>query len=378
MKTAKRVRNRRAKTMRGGKVFEGLRYISEGAQGATYLTRNNKILKFLKRGETGDEEVKIHSKINELRLPYFPKFIKYGKGYTNDPIINSAPNGITTLLPAFTELFNSNRNGAYEYNYILMEFIKNSKKFPDYISGKIEEIIPGKTRPLTNEEIDVLVDHIIQILCKLTFAFYVAMKVYNFTHKDFHMNNCLIRENGDPVIIDFGGSTLHNNTRLNNIRGGTGYDVRSFINQMFGEGFYDHELKNLRPYIMQLRNHPKISRLLEIPFGHGRRSTIERIATTLESIQTNSDVRPFDYMRTFTNMGIDKSEIARAGIKIKYRSPVVVPQVVVPREQKIQEVIQSVMATGFAISYNNANQYLTRAQDDPAQAVQLYMQSLFN
>jgi serine/threonine protein kinase len=331
----KRYNRKKARTitmkMKGGKKFEGVSRISSGAEGVAYLTADKKLLKVMKRGINITDEINLHKKLNELRLPYFPKFLGSGRAVSRNEINLSN----TTLSGLF------NNTGNYPYTYVLMEFVEGGKEFPKYLSDKIEEIIPGKTRPLTAEELEIVVNIVLNIFTKMTFALYVADKVFNYRHNDLNDRNCLIRPNGDPVIIDFGSNRFqYNNIRNNNSgKNSWGYFNKITVNRTYSE-------QKMKQYVNQIRQHPKISRFFELAtFVYPNPISIEKVAVSLLSAKTGEAVKPFDYMKTFTELGIDKSELARAGMKIKYRETRLAP----PRtlDDEIANAKQILGALGF-------------------------------
>lgn len=314
--------------MKGGKKFNGVRRISSGAEGVAYLTANNKILKVMKRGVNISDEIKLHKKLNELRLPYFPKFISSGRAVSKDEI-NLTNNTLSSLF---------NNTGNYPYNYVIMEYVEGGKEFPKYLSDKIESMIPGKTRPLTNEELNTLVNHILDIMSKMTFALYVADKVFNYRHNDLNERNCLIRPNGDPVIIDFGSNEfLYNNQRSNK----SGKNTLGYFTIITSKAYYKDS--NMIPYINQIKQHPKIRRFFELaPFNYETPISIEKIATSLLAVKKDEGL--FNYMQTFRGLGIDASQLARAGIKIKHRATRIAPPINTGIQSQIEEARQGLVA----------------------------------
>ena len=331
LRKTKKNKSNRKKTlkMKGGDKFEGLRYISMGAQGATYLTPDNRVLKVIKAGTGVEEEVYIQGKLNELDLPYFPRLIASGEA-TSQRNFKLIGQNEWRELSSFFNNNNTPRRGPHRGTYVVMEYVGGGKIFPKYFSDKIRSIVPGLDRPLTEEEVSMLTNEFLDIFSKLSFALYVADKVFNYRHKDFHENNCLIKPNGDPVVIDFGGSRFYNNRTRNERNANSGHDLRTLLSTVSAIGNYDYDVQ---PYMGVVLDTEPLRQLTSLPFRsrwHHSNTTrirlpIESIASRIELIKTG-EKQPFDYTRTFSNIGIDRSMIERAAEKIENRQVIVDPE----------------------------------------------------
>ena len=104
---------------------------------------------------------------------------------------------------------------------------------------------------------------------------------------------------------------------------------------------------------------------------------IENVISRLESIKTGTDVERFEYMRSFTNLGISKSEIVRAGIKIKYRLPVVnPPPPELTRNQKIAKLISNFRQAQMIITEEQSAELINEAGGNIVRAKEIYMDRL--
>jgi serine/threonine protein kinase len=337
MKSRRTAKTRRVYRQRGG-VFEGITYISQGADGATFRTNDDRLLKIVKQVRGLDREISVHQRLTSLELPYFPNFIESGQCINQGPINFTA----NALRPRTTICDAAEGNvGAYPYPYILMEYVEGGREFPKYLDAKIRALVPGLTRPLNDEEVSSLVDSILGTFAHLCFAFYVAAKVFNYRHNDFNERNCLIKPDGIPVIIDFGSNRMLNNNSVARNINRTGRNIVGYRNYIMNLRNY---AEDIRPYIEQIKNNANLRRLISYNPNHEAAAKVEKLSTILESIRTRDPELAFNYQRTFSTLGIPQDLIDRGAQKIRDRVAIAAPP---PEEVTFESQMAALAPLGF-------------------------------
>lgn len=335
MKYTKRsTKTRKNKTRRhrqkgGAKKFTGLTYISSGSEGVVYKTADGRALKIQKSGKINEREITAQRKLTELDLPYFPKL--YEK-----EICLSTVNFETVHKQSLTEFCDD--VGPYQYDYVIMELI-NGKEYPQYLLHKLIATGAWDRKTLSAAELQPIAEEYLNILCKFTFAFYCADKKMFFRHNDFDYKNSLIKDDGTPMIIDFGAASY---VGSDNFRGNSpsGQDMLGFIRTTLGgpnlrsaikkilmtpaNYTNGNEMNYIKPerkeiineYIERYTSITKIIResplLRDIwTISQNRNKTILDYIKQLETIKTKSPAGDFNHERSFRALGIPEDEIQK-------------------------------------------------------------------
>ena len=313
----------------GAKKFTGLTYISAGTEGVIYKTADGRALKIQKSGRINEKEITVQRKLTELDLPYFPKL--YEK-----EICLSTVRFDTVHKQSLTEFCDD--VGPYQYDYVIMELI-NGKEYPQYLLHKLMSMGAWDRKTLSDAEVQPIAEEYINILCKLAFAFYCADKKMFFRHNDFDYKNSLIKDDGTPMIIDFGAASFFGSDNFNSDIP-SGKDMLGFIRSTLGGSNLRSAIKKIlmtpdnyrngntmnyiKPekrekideYVTRYSSITKIIR--ESPLlrdiwriSQNRNKTILDYIKQLEAIKTQSAAGEFNHERSFRALGIPEDEIQK-------------------------------------------------------------------
>lgn len=153
---------------------------------------------FAEDNDTTKKEVLITKSLSDLNLSYFPKF--YG-----------------------SDILNSKR-------YIVIEKIKG-KDYRTYVRDNYLS--------KTDMNVDNFVNWYLNFIKQIATALQIALKQICFTHEDFDTKNCMVRDDGTPVIIDFGVSQLGESNCIKSAE--SCHDIASFIRTSTRLSNYKHE-----------------------------------------------------------------------------------------------------------------------------------------
>ena len=323
-------RKTRKHRQRGGaNKFTGLSYISSGSEGVVYRTSNGRALKIQKSGKINEREIIAQEKLTEIDIPYFPKL------YEKDICISSIDFS-TVNKQELTEFCDG--TGPYQYDYVVMELI-NGKEYPQYLLRKLIDMGAWERKILSDEEIALIANEYISILCRLAFAFYCADRKMYFRHNDFDYKNSLIKSDGTPIIIDFGSASFIGSDNFDS-NTSSGKDMLGFIRSTIGPSHFKSAIKKMlftkdnykntnmnyikneaKPrmntsittyssILKQLRESDELRGIWSLASLY-RGATILDYIYLLETIKTGVPEEAFDFQRSFRNLGIPEDEIQR-------------------------------------------------------------------
>ena len=329
---ARRYQNRKTRKnkQRGGaNKFTGLTYISSGSEGVVYRTSDGRALKIQKSGKINEREIIAQEKLTEIDIPYFPKI------YEKDICISSIDFS-TVNKQELTEFCDG--TGPYQYDYVVMELI-NGKEYPQYLLRKLIDMGAWERKILSDEEIALIANEYISILCRLAFAFYCADKKIFFRHNDFDYKNSLIKSDGTPIIIDFGSASFIGSDNFDR-NTPSGKDMLGFIRSTIGPSHFKSAIKkilfsknnykntnmnyikneakpqmntSLSTYssiLKQLRESDELRGIWSLASLYREANILDYIYL-LETIKTGVPEEAFDFQRSFRNLGIPEDEIQR-------------------------------------------------------------------
>lgn len=202
----------------GGR-YQNLTFLGEGAESVVYKTSDNKALKIMKKAENfmSPTESAIITKIQELNLPNFPKYYLFGKCKS---LVD--PDKDTTE-------FCINDDEGKEYQYIIMDTIEGEdmmtlfyKTFSRYF---ISEQIDFQSDDYNNTK-EYYIIFLLKVCLKIVQVLKDANEKFGFRHNDFDYRNCMIKEDGTPIIIDFGSSSMNDHAAFQC------KDIRAFVNSV--------------------------------------------------------------------------------------------------------------------------------------------------
>ena len=350
-------RKTRKHRQRGGaNKFTGLTYISSGSEGVVYRTSNGRALKIQKSGKINEREIIAQEKLTEIDIPYFPKL------YEKDICISSIDFS-TVNKQELTEFCDG--TGPYQYDYVVMELI-NGKEYPQYLLRKLIDMGAWERKILSDEEIALIANEYISILCRLAFAFYCADRKMYFRHNDFDYKNSLIKSDGTPIIIDFGSASFIGSDNFDS-NTSSGKDMFGFIRSTIGPSHFKSAIKKMlftkdnykntnmnyikneaKPrmntsittyssILKQLRESYELRGIWSLVSLY-REATILDYIYLLETIKTGVPEEAFDFERSFRNLGIPEDEIQR--------TKDIVPPALPPRRQNVS-AMNTLISMGF-------------------------------
>lgn len=186
-----------------GGEYTNLQYLGQGAESIVYGMKDGFALKVIKdpSKRISDEERDIMQKLSDLKSPYFPQIKAFGNCKNNIQLDER-----TTRFCVVEK-----EKEETDYQYIVMEII-NGKDMMTIFYETFKDYANNERLDLTNLEfarkINDFSNYFIEIIKKIVDGLILANKEYKFRHGDFDFRNCLIKEDGTPVIIDFGSSTI--------------------------------------------------------------------------------------------------------------------------------------------------------------------------
>lgn len=356
---ARRYQNRKTRKnkQRGGaNKFTGLTYISSGSEGVVYRTSDGRALKIQKSGKINEREITAQEKLSEIGIPYFPAL------YERD-ICLSTIDFSTVNKEGLTEFCDG--TGPYQYDYVVMELIKG-KEYPQYLLRKLIDMGAWERKILSDEEIALIANEYISILCRLAFAFYCADRKMYFRHNDFDYKNSLITSDARPIIIDFGSASFIGSDNFDR-NTPSGKDMLGFIRSTIGPSHFKSAIKkmlftkdnykntnmnyikneskprmntSLSAYssiLKQLRESDELRGVWLLASLYKEASILDYIYL-FETIKTGVPEEAFDFERSFRNLGIPEDEIQR--------TKGIVPPALAPRRQNVSG-INTLINMGF-------------------------------
>ena len=211
-----------------GGTYNNLIYLGEGAESMAFRMDDGKVLKIIKNynNRISDLEKDIMNKLSDLNTINFPKFYSIG---TCKSLVE-----VNANLTSFCIDDNVNEPNANTYQYIIMDEIQGKDMinifyglFKDNLSNEID-INDNEIKNKLNNYAKIFLNSLI----KITSSLKLANDRYGFRHNDFDFRNCYIDNNNNPVIFDFGSSTINNNNVLEC------KDIMGFINSTLNESYY--------------------------------------------------------------------------------------------------------------------------------------------
>ena len=184
-----------------GGVFNNLVYLGQGAESVVFKTEDGKAIKVIKNhaNRISATEQCIMQQLSALESSYFPKVYAIGLCKNDHPVTED------------TKTFCVGSKGAHEYQYILMDAV-DGKDMMNIFYAKfkthIQNVAMDANDPDLVAEIEEFSAMFIRVYAKLAEAFKLAHDGFGFRHGDFDYRNCVIKEDGTPVVVDFGASFL--------------------------------------------------------------------------------------------------------------------------------------------------------------------------
>jgi len=195
------------KLLGGAPIYNNLHYLGQGAENIAFLLSDGNTIRIRKDCETlGQNEITTVTKMKDNTPLYFVKILALGKcndlrGRLSKEVKNFCDDKLVGDLCNYTYILMETAVGGNYLQYFGLAFkdLLNNSNFDKLI---INETNINKMR--------MFVTFLFSFLNKMVDGLISAnTKLGGFVHFDLNFRNCNVNpENGNPIIFDFGGSTI--------------------------------------------------------------------------------------------------------------------------------------------------------------------------
>lgn len=219
----------------GGSLYNNLRYIDEGAETIIYELGDieNQVIKISKNPQQYPIEETEKNFIRYLMnnpQKYFPKYYSFGKCYNSTEPSDKINAFCDSEFPEHTE-----------YTYIIMEKIKGVDIVMKFLMVFKDDV---RTGIINMGKINIFVDNFINIVEKIVQGINDINQDVTFRHGDLDFRNCLITDDYEPVIIDFGQSEFIQIPRRSQTN--ICKDIRAFVMSALNYTYYNKKIDKLK------------------------------------------------------------------------------------------------------------------------------------